>query len=267
MEAIRKFAHILKDAHPIVHNCDEINGDCGERPMIFEFPLTTMGVNDEDFLYVYSVPFCWVPELPTPYLENKIIKTCLTASASAKRIAQKAIKENTEGVFNNFDEKKSYTCQHMLLGNNGTAKVEKHKCVDFNEGTNLVRCFFEIHSEFQFSVNYRCFYPELWESWYLSFKRVYIAMKTKGYLVTTDNLQQRYCRVQRNQMCIKVLSHRNGKCGTYDNIKKHCQDGQYCNNNNCIDEKTNGTSAASGGKRDYDYEKLGDYFEICKHSD
>lgn len=179
--SLKKFSENLKSAKPVVHNCEEDGANCNQHPMIFEFPITTFGVMDEDFIYVYSVPNCWVPDLPTPYLENKVIKTCLTASASAKRIAEKAVKENTEGVFNSFDKNKAYTCQHMLLNNSGEAKIEKHKCVDFSEGTNLVRCFFEIHSEFQFSVNYRCFYPELWETWYLSFKRVYLAMRAKGY--------------------------------------------------------------------------------------
>jgi len=142
VESLHVFASNLKAAKPIVHNCEEQGSDCNEHPMIFEFPITTFGVRDEDFIYVYSVPNCWIPDLPAPYLENKVIKTCLTASASAKRIAEKAVKENTEGVFNSFDQNKAYTCQHMLLNNKGEAKVEKHKCVDFSEGTNLVRCFF-----------------------------------------------------------------------------------------------------------------------------
>jgi hypothetical protein len=42
-------------------------------------------------------------------------------------------------------------------------------------------------------VDYQCFYPALWKTWFLSFKKVYLAMKAKGFVVNTPALQQRRC--------------------------------------------------------------------------
>jgi len=124
--------------------------------------------------------------------------------------------------------------------------------------------FFEIHSEFQFSVNYRCFYPELWETWFLSFKRVYLAMRAKGYMVTTDNLQNRYCRVQRDIMCNRVLSVAGGQCGVHNGVNMHCPENHFCSDQL---ECQRGSSANFTGRAEFNYENVTGYFDVCKDAE
>jgi len=167
--------------------------------------------------FVFASPACPDVSLPTPYLENTVIKTCLSANGAAKKFATKVIKQSVVGVFGSqYQDSEKYKCQHMILDNNGNATVNEKPCVDLSEGSNLVKCFFELKSEFAFNLNYECFFPQLWRTWFASFSKVYHAMKGKGYSVTTDNLQARHCYWMRQQNCAAIFGTgvSNPACGT-----------------------------------------------------
>merc|ERR1711976_257559 len=161
---------------------------------------------DLNKFHVYIAPICNVISLPKPYLENKMIKTCLSASSSAKRVAEKSVKQMITGVLGEpnvgkFAKQKKYRCKHMLLDGNGGHKLTTQPCVDLTQGTNLVECFFEVHAVYKWSMQYDCFMPALWRTWFDSFKRVYYAMKSKGYAVTSDKLQARKCYLDNATKC------------------------------------------------------------------
>jgi len=218
--AIINISKQLQDQKPVTLDCNA-SADCSLIDFyesLIEYKLYTGTFVHEDVtstFSVYATPICEQVLVPTPYLENKIIKVCLTASSAAKRVAEKSVKTTIAGTFGSgekFHNSRKYRCKHMLLDNNGGHKLETHPCVDFSEGTNLVRCFFEVHSEFKFSMNYECFYPALWLTWYNSFKKVYHAMKAKGYAITTDNLQSRYCYYDRESKCKNAIYSNDPKC-------------------------------------------------------
>ena len=194
---------------PVYLVCDNQIADCDQmefrvpKQEYFLFDNVYHESNDElTKFYVFAAPVCPDVNLPMPYLENTIIKACLTASASARKFATKVIKQSVVGVFGNqYTDSEKYKCQHMILDNSGNATVSEKPCVDLSEGSNLVRCFFELRSEFHFNLNYECFFPQLWRTWFSSFSKVYYAMKGKNYAITTDNLQARYCYWRRQENC------------------------------------------------------------------
>jgi hypothetical protein len=62
-------------------------------------------------------------------------------------------------------------------------------------------------------------------------------------------------------MCGRVLSVEGGSCGKENGINKHCPKGNYCSDQ--LECKV-GSSAAFTGKKEFDYEKLEGYFDVCK---
>lgn len=212
---INAVSQAINAQKPLTLNCEEsATQDCLSVEMrehakeykLFYGDIKFIKYPDEQLarFWVFATPVCGPIELPTPYLENKVIKVCLTASSTAKRVAEKSVKTTIAGTFGagaKFHNTRKYRCKHMLMDGKGGHKLTSSPCVDFSEGTNLVQCFFELHSEFKFNMNYECFYPQLWKTWYESFKKVYHAMKAKGYAISTDNLQSRYCYYDRSTSC------------------------------------------------------------------
>jgi hypothetical protein len=119
----------------------------------------------------------------------------LKAEATAKQVAEKAVRQAVSGVMTarKAGQEQLKTCSHMKLDDKGNAITTETQCLDLDKGSNLVKCFFEISGSQTFMVDYQCFYPALWKTWFLSFKKVYLAMKAKGYVVNTHELQQRRC--------------------------------------------------------------------------
>ena len=199
----------IQNMKPVYLTCDEATQDCNQ--MEFHVPHQTYFLFDNVYhastdeytkFYVFASPSCAEVTLPTPYLQNTIIKACLSASSSAKKFATKVIKQSVVGVFGNqYTDAEKYKCQHMIVDNTGASTIQEKPCIDLSDGSNLVRCFFELRTEFAYNLNYECFFPQLWTTWFASFTKVFNAMRTKGYAVTTDNLQARYCYWTRKENC------------------------------------------------------------------
>lgn len=151
--------------------------------------------DNRTYFWLYFTPVCQNVELPTPYLDNKVITMCLKAEATAKQVAEKSVRQAVSGVVGakRKEGQREKTCKHMKLNQDGNEVETQVPCLDLNNGSNLVKCFFEVHGKQTFSVDYKCFYPALWKTWFLSFKKVYNAMAEKGYSVNTARLQQRRC--------------------------------------------------------------------------
>lgn len=162
---------------------------------------------------VYAAAVCSEFELNLePYTENEVIRLCLTATSTAKKFASEIFKSSAQGAFGaNYQDETKYKCQHMLVNNDGTMNLSEEACIDLDEGSNLVKCFFQLREEFQLNLNYECFLPSLWNTWYESFLKVEAAMRAKNYAIATDNLQSRYCYWRRQEHC----AHSAGTaCGT-----------------------------------------------------
>lgn len=161
---------------------------------------------------VYAAAVCSEFELNLePYTENEVIRLCLSASSTAKKFASEIFKTAAVGAFGaNYQDETKYKCQHMLINNDGTMKLNEEACIDLDEGSNLVKCFFQLREEFQMNLNYECFLPSLWNTWYESFLKVEAAMRAKNYAISTDNMQSRYCYWRREEHC----DYADSTCGT-----------------------------------------------------
>jgi hypothetical protein len=193
------FEQLLAQEQPTV-DCAPDAEDClpaGVMKMILWSDNVTNNfyASKRTYFHIWFTPVCGKVELPTPYLENKVITVCLKAEATAKQVAEKAVRQAVSGVMTSrkAGQDQDKTCSHMKLDDNGNAVTTQTQCLDLDKGSNLVKCFFEISGSQTFMVDYQCFYPALWKTWFLSFKKVYLAMKAKGYVVNTPELQQRRC--------------------------------------------------------------------------
>jgi hypothetical protein len=69
------------------------------------------------YFHIWFTPVCNPVELPTPYLENKVITVCLKAEATAKQVAEKAVRQAVSGVMTSrkTGQSQDKTCSHMKL--------------------------------------------------------------------------------------------------------------------------------------------------------
>jgi len=179
---------------------------------------------------VFAAAVCSEFELNLePYTENEVIRLCLTATSTAKKFASEIFKTAAIGAFGaNYQDETKYKCQHMLINNDGTHKMSEEACIDLDEGSNLVKCFFQLREEFKMNLNYECFLPSLWNTWYESFLKVESAMRAKNYAISTDNLQSRYCYWRKEEHCAHSTV---DACGTLSDWgKETCliTYGDYC---------------------------------------
>jgi len=197
-KAMQDVFNKLKGQSPPTEHCTDENQDtCNEIRLTLWSNVVADNFNVErrTYFYLHFTPVCNNVTLPTPYLDNKVITMCLKAEATAKQVAEKSVRQAVSGVVGGKRKAgtRKTTCKHVSLGPDGGKQEKKIPCLNLDEGSNLVKCFFEIHGAQTFSVDYKCFYPALWKTWFLSFKKVYNAMQQKGFTVNTPRLQQRRC--------------------------------------------------------------------------
>jgi len=189
------------------------------------------------WFWVYQSPVCEYPDLPVPYIENVAIKVCLTASASAQKVASKSLKDQLQNVISTQAQTGTApsTCTNILLHSNGTPTIKHVDCMSMQDSTDLINCFFEINTSFKFSIRYGCFYPQLWATWFRSFRRIFLEMLTKGYAVITPYLQSRYCYLNKQQLCMMKSEHEThgevsvgNPCNGDGNVANRCNVGLVC---------------------------------------
>jgi len=180
--------YLLNQSNSIVETCPPGKRNCGDNINSLTLSMwERLGNFNEETVSTFRV--YWNNACPTvqgespdPYIKNKTVEACMKSSTSATTLASKSLHDQIKTALESPDAK---TCNRVRLGKNedGSPKQETVQvdCVNMDHSSNVPRCYFEVKSSFDFSLEWNCFNQTLWPTWLKFVFNLREIMEEKGY--------------------------------------------------------------------------------------